>query len=257
MSLKDSLSRPEPRALICTITGDPGMGKTPMAATFPKPVFIRAEDGMSSIPPDKMPFAFPVLESFDMIMSQMNDLLNDQHSFKTLVIDTVSQLDVLFTEEILRKDKEETLAKACGGYGAGSQKLASMHGSVRKMVKHLNERRKMNVVFIAHSDVKAVNPPDGDPYDRYSVKMTKGSESFYINDVDMVAHIRYEIFMRGKGENKKVVSNGDRVVVAHSHPTLISKNRFGISEPIKVVNGINPFDGIIPSLTAQKPKEEK
>lgn len=46
MSLLDTVKKPEDRPVIATVTGDAGIGKTTLAATFPKPIFIRAEDGM-------------------------------------------------------------------------------------------------------------------------------------------------------------------------------------------------------------------
>ena len=42
----NSLSTPTgQRPVICTIFGEGGMGKTTLAAMFPKPVIIRTEDG--------------------------------------------------------------------------------------------------------------------------------------------------------------------------------------------------------------------
>ncbi|MEI2421810.1 AAA family ATPase, partial [Arthrospira platensis SPKY2] len=61
MSIMDTVSTPADRAVICTICGDSGMGKTSLAASFPKPIFIRAEDGLQAIPQARRPDAFPLL----------------------------------------------------------------------------------------------------------------------------------------------------------------------------------------------------
>src|SRR3546814_5981489 len=53
MSLADLVSVPEDRPVIVTICGDSGMGKTSLAATFPKPIVIRAEDGLQAIPMER------------------------------------------------------------------------------------------------------------------------------------------------------------------------------------------------------------
>jgi hypothetical protein len=45
-----SLSKPDgSRPIIATLFGEGGMGKTTLAAMFPKPVFIRTEDGTASL----------------------------------------------------------------------------------------------------------------------------------------------------------------------------------------------------------------
>ena len=63
MSILQSVARPVDRAPITTICGDSGTGKTTLACTFPKPIVIRAEDGLQSIPLKQRPDAFPILHN--------------------------------------------------------------------------------------------------------------------------------------------------------------------------------------------------
>ena len=67
---------------IITVTGHPGIGKTTLAATFPKPIVIRFEDGLESIPEDKRPDAFPLVKSVEQVWEQLY-LLIKNHSIKT------------------------------------------------------------------------------------------------------------------------------------------------------------------------------
>ena len=108
MALKDMVQTPDDRPVIMTICGDAGVGKTRLAATFPNPIFIRAEDGMQSIPRAERPAAFPLLASYPKpgdgvaaLFDQLLALLKEDHDYKTLVIDSVTALDVLFTAEAL------------------------------------------------------------------------------------------------------------------------------------------------------------
>ena len=59
MSILDSVEVPKDGAFVMTLTGDAGVGKTSLAATFPKPLFIRAEDGLQAIPVEARPMALP------------------------------------------------------------------------------------------------------------------------------------------------------------------------------------------------------
>ena len=61
MSILSSISKPQDRPVIVTICGDSGMGKTTLASTFPKPIVIRAEDGLQAIPSESRPDAFPLI----------------------------------------------------------------------------------------------------------------------------------------------------------------------------------------------------
>jgi len=250
MSLLSSIEKPKDRAVICTITGDAGLGKTSLAATFPKPIFIRAEDGLQAIPQSTRPDAFPVIQSVDSLWEQLTALVKEDHDYKTLVIDSVTQLDTIFSTNIVETDpkKPRTIAQALGGYGAGFQALSSMHGRVRKAAGVLNERKNMNVVFIAHAETETIELPDADPYTRYNIRMQKKSVSHYIDNVDLVGFMKLETFTQGDGERKKAYSDGTRLLVTYATAANISKNRFGITEDIIVNNGENPLITFIPTL---------
>jgi len=252
MSILSSIAKPDDRSIICTITGDAGLGKTSLASTFPKPIFIRAEDGLQAIPTATRPDAFPLLSNVDMLWEQLTALIKEDHDYKTLVVDSVTQLDTLFTNHIVDTDpkKPRTIAQALGGYGAGFQALSSLHGRVRKAAGILNEAKRMNIVFIAHSETETIELPDQDPYTRYNIRMQKKSVSHFIDNVDMVAYLKLETHTFGDGERKKAISDGTRILVSYATAANVSKNRFGINEDIVVVNGINPLLNLIPSIGA-------
>ena len=257
MSLLQSIQKPDDLPIICTICGDAGTGKTRLAATFPKPIFIRAEDGMQSIPAADRPDAFPLLtrnakasDSVAQLFDQLIALLKEDHDYRTLVIDSVSALDAIFTAEALERDgRAKTLAQALGGYGAGVQYVSDQHRRVRKACGALNERKGMNVVFIAHADVETMRLPDQEDYQRYSLRLPAKSLPPYVDDVDLVGFIKLTSIVRGEdGERKRVSSNGDRELVVASSAANVSKNRFGITDVLDVPEGSNPLLGLVPGL---------
>jgi hypothetical protein len=249
MSLLDSISKPKDRAVICTITGDSGMGKTTMAASFPKPIVIRAEDGLQAIPEAQRPDAFPVLSSEAQLWEQLTVLIKEDHDYQTLIIDSVTALERLFIQAVIESDpkKPKTINQACGGYGAGLMAVAGLHQRVRKACGLLNEKG-MHIVFIAHADTETIELPDQDPYTRYNMRLGKRSVAPYVDDSDVVGFLKLETFTTGDGERKKAISDGTRILVAYATASNVSKNRYGITKDIQVQAGVNPLGQFIPSL---------
>lgn len=261
MSMLSAIEKPKDRPPIITICGDAGAGKTRLAATFPNPIFIRAEDGMQSIPAADRPDAFPVLrgpnatEIVKTLFDQLIALLREPHEYQTLVIDSVTALDEIFTAEALEKDgKAKTLATALGGYGAGVQYVSSQHHRVRKAAQLLNERRGMTVVFLAHADIETMRLPDQEDYQRWSLRLPQKSSPPYVDYADIVGFIRQISVVKGAdGKRKRAISSEDREIIIYSGAAQVSKNRYGITEALDVPEGENPLLGLIPGLPGATP----
>jgi hypothetical protein len=242
MSILDTVTKPTDRPIAVTIIGDAGLGKTSLAATFPKPIFIRSEDGLQAVPVDVRPDAFPVLQKADDLWPQLIALVKEEHSYQTCVIDTVTTLDSLFTDWVLDTDPKgaKSLNQAHGGFGAGRDMVASQHRRVRKACGLMMERG-MNIVFVAHAETVRIEPPDANPYTKYAMRMAEKSTQPYVDNVDAVGFLRLETFVTGDGDLKKAISDGTRQLIVHAMAANVSKNRFGISEPLEVKMGENPF----------------
>lgn len=247
MSILNQVTKPQDEPVVCTILGEAGLGKTSLAATFPKPIFIRAENGLQAIPFEQRPDALPVVESVEQLWEQLSALITEEHEYKTVVIDSVTRLEQLFIQHIVDTDekKPKSINQALGGYGAGLSAVAALHARVRKACAKLNEKRGMHVVFIAHADTETIDLPDADPYTRYTLRLGKKSMAPYVDDADLVGFIRLETFTK----DKKATTDGTRVLNCAATASNVSKNRFGIKENVIIKQGQNPFIGLIPSLT--------
>ena len=258
MSILNKIEKPKDRAVIATICGDAGIGKTSLAASFPNPIVIRAEDGLQAIPLKDRPDALPLLEKEADLWQQLTALIKEDHNYKTLIIDSVTALDRMFINDIVESDpkKPRSINQALGGYGAGLMAVGALHQRVRKAAGILNEKRNMHVVFVAHADTETIELPDQDPYTRYNLRLNKRSVAPYVDDCDLVGFMKLETFTTGDGERKKAISDGTRLLVTYATAANISKNRYGITEDIEVTAGINPLEQYVPSLKLPK-KETK
>lgn len=262
MSLLSTISKPSERPPIITICGEAGTGKTSLAATFPKPIVIRVEDGLMSVPEGQRPDAFPVTKTQEELFEQMIALGKEDHDYSTLIIDSVSRAEEMFVQAILAKDaKAKGINQAFGGYGNGPAAVAAQHGRVRKLAGRLNEVKKMAIVFISHADIETMHPPDSDDYTRYSLRLMGKSLPHYVDDVDLVGFTRLSSALRGEDdERKKVVSDGSRELVCHATAASVAKNRYGITEALPFKQGENPLAdalGITARAKAVKPDPTK
>ena len=249
MSIMDSICKPANRPIVATILGDSGMGKTSLAATFPNPIFLRAEDGLQAIPEASRPDALPVIIKPDDVFEQIAALINEPHDYKTLVVDSVTALERLFIQGVIDSDhkKPRSINQALGGYGAGLSAVATMHQRVRKGCGLLNDMG-MHIVFIAHAETETIDLPDSDPYTRYNLRLGKKSIAPYVDDSDLVGFIKLQTFTSGDGERKKAISTGERLMVCYAQASAVGKNRFGITTDIPVKIGVNPLIGLVPSF---------
>lgn len=254
MSILEQISTPADRPPVVTILGDAGLGKTSLAAAFPDPLFIRVEDGLQALPKEGRPKALPKVETVEQFWEQLRGLAQESElPFATLVIDSVTTLESMFIEHVVKSDasKPKSINQAAGGYGAGRSAVASMHQRVRTAAEHF-VNRGVNVVFIAHADTEVIEPPDTDQYMRYNLRLHKKSVAPYVDEADVVGFIKLQTFTHGDGERKKAVSDGTRVLVTYADAANVSKNRYGIDSDLELVKGENPLVPYIPALQAQE-----
>jgi hypothetical protein len=249
MSLKDLVAAPKERALIVTLCGEPGVGKTTLAATFPKPLFIPIiDDGLAGM--SKRPDALPLVQSADQFFNYLTEIVKSKgDGYKTIVIDTVTDLERLFIKDVIDKDDNNPVSinQACGGFGNGVRAVGGMHQRVRRAAGQLAETG-VNVVFIAHAKTEMHNPPDLPSYIRFTLAMNQDhSVPAYNGSVDVVGFMR--IFAAVK--DKKAISNGGIMMDVLPLAANISKNRIGMRQNVKITEGQNPFVEYWPLLKRQ------
>ena len=242
------LSKPQgQRPVIATLFGEGGMGKTTLAALFPKPVFIRTEDGTASLAGNEGVALFPIATKVSDVFEAIEALAREQHQYQTLVLDSITQLATMIEAEIVAADpKAKSINQAGGGYGAGYNTASDMHRRVREWAGALAYDKGMNVIFIGHADTETLDLPDFDPYARYTIRMHKKSICHYTDNTDLVGFIRLKTYLTGSGEKKRAVSTADREIICHPQASSVTKNRFNITQPLPFTfDGGNPFKDFV------------
>lgn len=157
-----------------------------------------------------------------------------EHEFKTLVVDSCDWLERLIHRKVC-----EISGKSCitdFDYGKGYGKSAEVFSELLQSLDGCREAG-MNVVMIAHADIKRFSNPEGDSYDRYVPKMHEACSSRTMEWADEVLFATYKTYVRqtneGFGQQRGIgVGQGERVLKAAERPSHVAKNRLGMPDEI-------------------------
>ncbi|MGE4442739.1 MAG: ATP-binding protein [Desulfomicrobium sp.] len=222
--------------------GVQGLGKTTFGCTFEKPILLRIEDGAAALDVPTFP---KLIESYGELMEAMTALHNQEHDFKTLVLDSLDWLEPIvwaMTVSRINADRERHVESIEGvGYGKGYVEADADWRNVMGWLDALRLNRGMTIVLIAHAEVKNFSPPDGDPYDRYQIKLHKRAWALWQEWADMVLFANYRrrtIKTKDggpKGESKfRADGTGERCLFTEERPAYLAKNRWGLPHEILI-----------------------
>ena len=217
------------------VYGPPGLGKTTLGTTFEKPILLRTEDGAAALDVPTFP---KLAESMDEVRQAISALCTPDHGFKTLVIDSLDWLEPIVWRETCARLNVPSIESQ--GYGKGYVEAESEWRTVISLLDILRTWG-VNVVLIAHSEVKRVEPPDSDPYDRYQIKLHKRAWALWQEWCDMLLFTNYERRMLKTKEGKKAGDDkfraegtGERVIYTDERPAFLAKNRWSLPAKIRI-----------------------
>ena len=262
--------KPVSKAPIITIVGMAGSGKTTLAAMFPNPVFIQAEESgavFDSWNEENKPDLFPILPTShkndvkkgslisstrESVKNQIRYLLTNDHNYKTLVIDSVTALHRMFEHELCQRDQVDNVADSCGGFHKGYLALADWHGEIMNGLNAVRNRG-ISVIVLAHSGIQRLkNRPDEDDYTVWSMDMNEKSVPVYVNFSDAVLYLVKSEFVKDKAKDKKgvltkwgkVVQTGERKIITTGDGKIgfvHAKTRYNMPPEITFEQGANPL----------------
>ncbi len=224
------------------VYGVQGLGKTTFGATFERPILLRVEDGAAAIDVPTFP---KLIESYGELMEAMAALHGQEHGFKTLVLDSLDWLEPIVwgqTVSRINSDRERPVESIEGvGYGKGYVEADQDWRNIMGWLDALRCNRGMTIVLVAHADIKRHEPPDGDPYDRYQIKLHKRAWALWQEWADMVLFANYRrrtIKTKdggAKGESKfRAEGTGERCLFTEERPAYLAKNRWSLPHEILI-----------------------
>lgn len=224
---------------IC-IYGNHGIGKSTIAAQFPDPIFINTEDGLDSLDVT----SFPRAQEINDVVEAIKSLLREEHSFKTLVIDSVDWL----VEPLIVKDIESSHDAKDLGYGKGQVLVAESFREILQGLDALRRKKNMNVILLAHANVVRYENPLTEPYDRFTPKLPNRCNALLQEWCDVIAYAGFRVIVKKSdvGFNNTVnrgITTGERLLHVIENPAFIAKNRYGCPESFEMT-----YDEIVKNI---------
>lgn len=236
--------------------GPEGIGKSSLAAKFPRPIFIDTEGSTTEMEVDRLPKP----TSWEMLKQQAIWVKQQGPArFGTLVTDTIDWAEMLCTESICAAHQKNGVEDF--GYGKGYVYVSEEFGRFLNLLSDIVESG-IHVVLTAHSQiVKFEQPDEMGAYDRYQLKLGQKTGSRTAPLVkewaDMLLFINYKTFSVATDKNgtKHKAQGGQRTVFATHHPAWDAKNRQGLPDefPLDYANIAHIFNGTAPATPSATP----
>jgi hypothetical protein len=215
-------------ALKVVVYGPEGIGKSTLAAHFPRPVFIDTEGSTRHMDVSRTDKP----SSWTMLMEQVQYVRSDPGVCSTLVIDTADWAEQLCIASICADKKLSGIEDM--GYGKGYVYLAEEFGRLLNLLEEI-VGRGVHVVLTAHAMMRKFEQPDEmGAYDRWELKLQKKTSALVKEWSDLLLFANYKtlsVAADDKGKKFKA-QGGRRVVYTSHHPCWDAKNRLGLPEEL-------------------------
>lgn len=210
------------------IYGPEGVGKSTLAARFPKPLFIDTEGSTN-----KMDVArYPKPTSWEMLKNEVREA--PKTGCKTIVIDTIDWAEKLCIASICDASQKKGIEDF--GYGKGYVYEREEFGKFLDLLQDTVDSG-VNVVLTAHAQIRKFEQPDElGAYDRWELKLGQKTGSQISPIVkewaDMVLFCNYKThtIVTDKEGKKRKAQGGERVMYTSHNPCWDAKNRDGLPE---------------------------
>jgi len=236
MKLDEILKKPKKKPPVIMIYGDAGVGKSTLAATAPRPVFLDFENGLANI--DGVDHAAEI-KNKQQLHAVLDALISEDHDFKTVVVDTIDKAEEVLAEHVCSQHNKTSLASF--GYGAGERFLEAEILSLMNKLKVIRDKHNCIIVLLAHSEVRTISQPEIDSYDRHQPRLSKRALAIVERDTDAIFNLAKKIYI----DKRRAAGGAERILYSDATPGRLVKNRYKLPEqlPLDIVKILKIMKG--------------
>jgi hypothetical protein len=210
------------------IYGEPKVGKSTFCSQAPNPLFLDIEGGLDAIETNHV--RINSLQEFD---EALDAVLNQEHGFNTLVIDSVDWLEKLIHTDICEKAKASSITdkrNQTTAYGNGYIMAQNAMRAYLAKLDAIRDAKGMAILMIGHSMVRKMEQPDSEAYDSFVVKMHDKATAAVQEWCDVMAFARLKTMTNSDGK----ASAGKRVLVMADTKYAVVGNRYNLPKEISL-----------------------
>jgi hypothetical protein len=215
------------------IYGPEGIGKSTLAAQAPNPVFIQTEEGLDALDVT----AFPLAIEYSQVEDALSSLINEDHDFQTLAVDSLDWLERLILRAVAAEGNVLSIEDI--PYGKGYKLAIEKWRTVLEGFDILRNDKHMTIVLLAHSKIKRFEDPISDSYDQYRVDLHDAAAALVDEWCDVIGFLTQHVGIKSRdtGFGKKEikgVGGGERILYTEGRPSYIAKSRYTIPSSLSI-----------------------
>ena len=240
MALKDIVKttvQKKPYRMV--IAGVEGVGKSTAGANSENPIFLCFENGLVGNQFEGIPHYEP--QKWGDVLEFLHSLKDEKHEYKTLVIDTLDQCEMMINNFVCARDQKKNIEDY--GYGKGYVIAKAEFDDFCTRLDRIKDAG-MSIIILAHVQIKPFSNPAGDNYDRYELKANKHIAAKAKEWADVVLFAQFETYTKKDGLKVKGIGGTSRVVYTSHCAAWDAKNRYSMPEVLaldmsEILNAIN------------------
>ena len=225
---------------ITTIYGEHAVGKSTLANNWKRGpvVFIDLDGGLDDIGPTRT----TQLTSYDAAMNELRKLYEEDHDFRTVVVDGLDSLEQMADVAVAAEAQVETAADI--DWGKGKKRVQKRTFAFLNACKFLRDAKDMDVVWITHAMTDKVENPELGNYDRFAPKMVYPESSEKMCEMsNEVLYVYHEVNLKSEDmgfgrEKQRAMAKTRRLIRCQTKPSVIAKNRMNLQ---LLPGGSSPF----------------
>lgn len=235
---------------ITLVYGPEKIGKTTFAADSESPIFLDTQDGSFNHAVDRW-----AVKSWEDILEAVKVLTEKDHAYKTLVIDTISDVEAFLWNHICRKERKKSIEKCCGGYSRGYNVAVELWRVLLNDIKIMQREKEINVLLIGHKGINKYSNPSGPDYDKYDIKLHKKASELFRELSDNLLFADFKVFVqKDEKEKAKAFGGEERILYTVGKAAFNAGNRHNL--PPEMPMSWDAFIAAMKPKTKEELREE-